>query len=102
MVVKMIEESFNEPFKTGPLVDQQGHYAIFDISMNRRCSNTSWNHLNTKAGQMSAANSGLLVDFPPGKNSELELRLYAQGLLEDFGGERERCRKLPYGRKRLF
>jgi hypothetical protein len=28
------------------------------------------NHLNTKAGQMSAANSGLLVDFPPGQNSD--------------------------------
>ena len=35
MVVKMIEESYNEPFKTGPLIDQQGHYAIFDILMNR-------------------------------------------------------------------
>ena len=27
------------------------------------------NHLNTKAGQMSAANSGFLVDFPPGANA---------------------------------
>jgi hypothetical protein len=36
MIVKMIEESFNEPFKTGPLIDQQGHYAIFDILMNRQ------------------------------------------------------------------
>jgi hypothetical protein len=35
MVVKMIEESYNEPFKTGPLIDQQGHYAICDILMNR-------------------------------------------------------------------
>jgi hypothetical protein len=35
IVVKMIEESYNEPFKTGPLIDQQGHYAIFDILMNR-------------------------------------------------------------------
>ena len=25
MIVKMIEESFNEPFKTGPLIDQQGY-----------------------------------------------------------------------------
>ena len=24
MIVKMIEESFNEPFKTGPLIDQAG------------------------------------------------------------------------------
>jgi hypothetical protein len=69
MIVKMIEESFNEPFKTGPLIDQQGHYAIFDILMNRQMFKyITDNHLNTKAGQMSAANSGLLVDFPPGHN----------------------------------
>ena len=71
MIVKMIEESFNEPFKTGPLIDQQGHYAIFDILMNRQMFDYIMNnHLNTKAGQMSAANSGLLVDFPPGQNSD--------------------------------
>jgi hypothetical protein len=70
MIVKMIEESYNEPFKTGPLIDQQGHYAIFDILMNRQMFDyITKNHLNTKAGQMSAANSGLLVDFPPGQNA---------------------------------
>jgi hypothetical protein len=70
MIVKMIEESFNEPFKTGPLIDQDGHYAIFDILMNRQMFDyITEHHLNTKAGQMSAANSGLLVDFPPGQNS---------------------------------
>jgi len=69
MVVKMIEESFNEPFKTGPLIDQQGHYAIFDILMNRPMFDyIMLHHLNTKAGQM--ANSGLAVDFPPGQNSD--------------------------------
>ena len=52
MIVKMIEESFNEPFKTGPLIDQQGHYAIFDILMNRQMFDYIMdNHLNTKAGQ---------------------------------------------------
>jgi hypothetical protein len=70
MVVKMIEESFNEPFKTGPLIDQQGHYAIFDILMNRQMFDyIMLHHLNTKAGQMSAANAGLAVDFPPGENA---------------------------------
>ena len=68
MIVKMIEESFNEPFKTGPLIDQQGHYAIFDILMNRQMFEyITVNHLNTKAGQ--AANADLAVDFPPGQNS---------------------------------
>ncbi len=63
MIVKMIEESFNEPFKTGPLIDQNGRYAIFDILMNRQMFNyIIENHLNTKAGQ--AANSSLVVDFP--------------------------------------
>jgi hypothetical protein len=71
MVVQMIEESFNEPFKTGPLIDQQGHYAIFDILMNRQMFNYILeHHLNSKAGQMSAANAGLAVDFPPGQNSD--------------------------------
>jgi hypothetical protein len=72
MIVKMIEESFNEPFKTGPLIDQQGHYAIFDILMNREMFGyIKTNHLNTKAGQMNAANSGLTVDFPPGTHDTL-------------------------------
>jgi hypothetical protein len=74
MVVKMIEESFNEPFKTGPLIDQQGHYAIFDILMNRKMFDyIMLNHLNTKAGQMSTANAGLAVDFPPGQNATSDL-----------------------------
>jgi hypothetical protein len=73
MVVQMIEESFNEPFKTGQLIDQQGHYAIFDILMNRQMFDYILkNHLYTKAGQMSAANSGLAVDFPVGQNFRAE------------------------------
>jgi hypothetical protein len=71
MVVKMIEESFNEPFKTGPLIDQQGRYAIFDILMNRQMFNYILeHHLFSKPGQDSAANSGLAVDFPVGQNSK--------------------------------
>ncbi len=69
MIVKMIEESFNEPFKTGPLIDQQGHYAIFDILMNRQMfAYIMVNHLNTKVGQ--AANADLAVDFPAGQNDK--------------------------------
>jgi hypothetical protein len=67
IIVKMIEESFNEPFKTGPLIDQQGQYAIFDILMNRQMFKyITDNRLNTKAGQ--AANADLAVDFPAGQN----------------------------------
>jgi hypothetical protein len=71
MIVKMIEESFNEPFKTGPLIDQQGHYAIFDILMNREMFDyiVTDHHLNTKAGQMS--NPSLVVDFPPGTSTAI-------------------------------
>jgi hypothetical protein len=69
MVVKMIEESYNEPFKTGPLIDQQGHYAIFDILMNRTMFDyMSAHNLFTRAGQQSAENFELAVDFPPGQN----------------------------------
>jgi len=69
MIVKMIEESFNEPFKTGPLIDQTGHYAIFEILMNRQMFDYIMAHnLNTKAGQ--AGNSDLSVDFPAGQNSD--------------------------------
>jgi len=72
MVVKMIEESYNEPFKTGPLIDQDGHYAIFDILMNRQMFNYIMvNHLNTKNGQI--ANSSLAVDFPVGSNANNDL-----------------------------
>ena len=71
MVVKMIEESFNEPFKTGPLIDQQGRYAIFDILMNRQMFNYILeHHLYSRDGQDGAANSGLLVDFPVGQNAK--------------------------------
>ena len=70
-IVKMIEESFNEPFKTGPLIDQQGRYAIFDILMNRQMFNYIMaNHLNTQAGQ--SANTTLSVDFPAGQNAKSE------------------------------
>jgi hypothetical protein len=71
MVVKMIEESYNEPFKTGALIDQQGRYAIFDILMNRRMFDYILkNNLSTKEGQQSQANFGLAVDFPVGQNSD--------------------------------
>ena len=103
MVVKMIEESFNEPFKTGPLIDQQGHYAIFDILMNRQMFDYIMNnHLYTKAGQMSAAIPALRSifarrDFRPAKFRRHVWRLHAQGLLEDYGARRDPGKELPHG-----
>jgi hypothetical protein len=69
MVTEMIEESFNEPFKTGPLIDQQGNYAIFDILMNKSMFDYIQKHnLQSKAGQQSKENASLKVDFPAGAN----------------------------------
>jgi hypothetical protein len=68
MIVKMIEETFNQPFKTGALIDQQGHYALFNILMNRSMFDyIVKNHLYSKAEQMAGPNSTLAIDFPAGK-----------------------------------
>jgi hypothetical protein len=70
MVVKMIEESFNQPFKTGPLIDQRNNYAIFDILMNRVMFDYMIEHkLYSRAGQMSADNATLKIDFPSADNA---------------------------------
>ena len=69
MVVKMIEESFNQPFKTGPLIDQNNNYAIFDILMNRTMFGyivDDKHPLYSRALQASEQNSNLRIDFPPG------------------------------------
>src|SRR5215813_5255843 len=34
MIVTLGEAAWNQPFKTGPLIDQNGNYAVFDILMN--------------------------------------------------------------------
>src|SRR5262249_26071932 len=69
MVIEMIEETFNEPFKTGPLIDQQGNYAIFDILMNQSMFGYIQKHnLQSKAGQQSKENASLKIDFPAGAN----------------------------------
>jgi hypothetical protein len=70
MVIEMIEESFNEPFKTGALIDQQGNYAIFDILMNKSMFDyIQQNNLQSRAGQQSASNGKLRVEFPAGTNA---------------------------------
>jgi hypothetical protein len=71
MVIKMIEETYNQPFKTGPLIDQDGHYALFDILMNKVMFDyISRNNLLTKAGQQEQIRSGLAIDFRSGRNPD--------------------------------
>ena len=56
MVIDMIEETFNQPFKTGALIDQQGNFALFDILMNRQMFDYIKKHrLYSKKEQESAA-----------------------------------------------
>jgi hypothetical protein len=74
MVVKMIEESFNQPFKTGPLIDQRNNYAIFDILMNRVMFEYVAKHnLYSRVGQASDENSNLRIDFPSANNDKNEV-----------------------------
>ena len=67
MVIQLIEESFNQPFKTGPLIDQNGNYALFDILLNRQMFEyIVSNKLYSRQEQMR--NSALKIDFPAGTN----------------------------------
>jgi hypothetical protein len=95
-IVQMIEESFNEPFKTGPLIDQAGRYAIFDILMNREMFGYMRDHkLTTKAGQ--AANTDLSIDFPAGQNTGPNANKAFGAFLEDPVAGRGPGEDLPYG-----
>jgi hypothetical protein len=69
MGIEMINETYDQPFKTGPLIDQQGNYALFDILMNKEMFEYIKEHkLYKKTEQESQNNSGLKIDFPDGKN----------------------------------
>jgi hypothetical protein len=71
MVIEMIEETFNQPFKTGPLIDQRGNFALFDILMNKQTFDYIVQHgLYSKTVQMSEDRSKLKIDFPPGENAK--------------------------------
>jgi hypothetical protein len=59
MVIEMIEETFNEPFKTGALIDQQGNYALFDILMNKQMFRL---HCRKQALQQDGANGERWVE----------------------------------------
>ena len=60
------EEAFNQPFKTGPLIDQDGNFALFDILMNRPMYDfIVENGLYSKEGQQKFKGT---IHFPPGNN----------------------------------
>jgi len=69
VVINMIEETYNQPFKTGPLIDQHGNYALFDILMNKDMFDFIVKHgFYDRAQQESVENSKLKIDFPAGEN----------------------------------
>jgi len=67
MVVQMMDETFNQPFKSGPLVDQNGSYALFVIFMNKPMFDYIVdNGLYSRQGQR---NFNGPVDFPAGSKA---------------------------------
>lgn len=66
IIFQLGEEAFNQPFKTGPLIDQDGNYALFDILMNKPMFDYIVdNGLYSKQGQEGFGDT---VEFPTGSN----------------------------------
>jgi hypothetical protein len=67
IVFQLGEEAFNQPFRSGPLIDQDGHFALFDILMNHPMFDYIVEHnLYSKAGQ-EKANESDKTEFPFGR-----------------------------------
>ncbi|HXW27667.1 MAG TPA: hypothetical protein VEK73_23165 [Xanthobacteraceae bacterium] len=66
IVFTVVEEAFDQPFRTGPLIAQDGHFALFDILMNWPMFDYILvNGLYSKQGQEKFAGT---VAFPEGVN----------------------------------
>jgi len=66
IVLQIGEASWNQPFKTGPLIDQSGNYALFDILMNKPMFDfIVQNGLYSRQGQERFDND---IIFPSGEN----------------------------------
>jgi hypothetical protein len=66
VVFQLGEEAFNQPFKSGPLIDQDGNFALFNILMNKPMFDyIVENGLYSKAGQEKFNG---VVSFPVGNN----------------------------------
>jgi len=64
IILKLGEAAWNQPFKTGPLIDQNGNYALFDILMNKPMFDfIEQNGLYSKQGQERFDKD---IIFPPG------------------------------------
>jgi hypothetical protein len=75
IVFRLGEEAFNQPFRSGPLIDQDGHFALFNILMNHPMFDYIADHdLYSKAGQEKADESDKSkfptggIEFPIGNN----------------------------------
>jgi len=70
MVIHIQDETFNQPFKSGPLIDQNGSYALFVILMNQPMFEyIRQNDLYSREGQEKFSDpAGLarVIDFPEG------------------------------------
>ena len=67
IVFQLGEEAFNQPFKTGPLIDQDGNFALFDILMNKPMFDFIADRgLYSRKGQRQFGDK---IDFPIGKQS---------------------------------
>jgi hypothetical protein len=66
IVFQIGEEAFNQPFKSGPLIDQDGNFALFNILMNKPMFDFIANRgLYSRKGQRQFGDK---IDFPIGKN----------------------------------
>jgi hypothetical protein len=67
IVFQLGEDAFNQPFRSGPLIDQDGHFALFNILMNHPMFEYIVEHnLYSKAGQQKA-NEDDKSEFPFGR-----------------------------------
>jgi len=74
LIVHIAEETFNQPFKTGPLIDQNGNYALFVIFMNREMYDFIIDSdLHTRAGQRRFQDKK--IEFPMGDNGNEEKKI---------------------------
>jgi hypothetical protein len=68
IVLQLGEAAWNQPFKTGPLIDQNGNYALFDILVNKPMFDfVANNGLYSKQGQERFDRN---ITFPVGMNPD--------------------------------